>query len=399
MARRGTRRRRGLRAGPAAHWRDLSSHCHFPAKQWSPFRHEDTAIRHALTAALLLGLGAPATASEWSLSPGLNLQHDWLQYRADRVDLGDTHDFRRARFALTAKYGKTLELKAEYDAEATVWTDAFARWSFGSGHALRAGQFKVPIYLDEMTSDKVTLLMEQAAPTAFAIGRRLGVDYAWVAPRWTFAAMAFGQNLQGLNDGEGYAVRGTWLPLQDEGGFVHLGVALATESPDAGTARFAPRPEAGLAGGRLVDTGTLRGVDRIDRLGLEAAWVHGPWLLQSEYITADVDRAGGGFRGDGFYAQAGWLPFGQSRGYRNGVIDAPKGDGTGPAVELGLRLSRVDLDDGAIAGGTQSAIGAGVTWWLRGETRLMANWIHLDSERRGVKDKPNVLEFRAQLAF
>jgi phosphate-selective porin OprO/OprP len=350
-------------------------------------------------ACFLAGLGATLAASDWSLSASMNVQHDWLQYRADRIDLGDANDIRRARFALTAKYDKTLELKAEYDAEATVWTDAFARWSFGGGHALRAGQFKVPIYLDELTSDKVTLLMEQAAPTAFAIGRRLGVDYAWVAPHWTLAAMAFGQNLQGLNDGEGYAVRGTWLPLQGERGFLHLGAAVVTESPDAGTARFAPRPEAGLAGGRLVDTGTLRGVDRIDRIGLEAAWVQGPWLLQSEYIAASVDRTGGGFRGDGYYAQAGWLPFGQARGYKNGVIDAPKGNGTGPAIELGLRFSRVDLDDGAVGGGTQTALGAGVTWWLRGETRLMANWIRLDSERRAVADNPNVLEFRAQMAF
>jgi phosphate-selective porin OprO/OprP len=360
---------------------------------------EAPVVRNALTAAVLVGLAGPVAAWDWSLSPSMNLQHDWLQYRADRTDLGDANAVRRARFALTARYGKAVELKAEYDAKATAWTDAFARWNLGGGHALRAGQFKVPIYLDELTSDRVTLFMEQAAPTAFAVGRRLGFDYTYVAPRWTVAAMAFGQNLQGLNEGEGYAVRGTWLPLQSEGGFLHLGAAVATESPDAGSARFSVRPEAGLAAGRLVDSGTLRDVDRIDRFGLEAAWVHGPWLLQSEYITADVDRAAGDFRGQGWYAQAGWLPFGQSRGYKNGVIDAPKGDGSGPVVELGLRWSRLDLDDGTVAGGTQSALGTGVTWWLKGETRLMANYIRLDIDRRGVSEKPNLLEFRVQLAF
>lgn len=356
-------------------------------------------MRLALTTAVLLGLSAPALADDWTLSPGLNLQHDWLKYRADRIELGDADDFRRVRFALTAKYGKTLEVKAEYDPKATIWTDAFARWTFAGGHALRAGQFKVPIYLDELTSDKVTLLMEQSAPTAFAIGRRLGVDYAYVAPRWTVSAMAFGQNLQGLNDGEGFAVRGTLLPLQHDAGFLHLGAAFASESPDAGSARFAPRPEAGIATGRLVDTGTLRGVDRIDRLGLEAAGVFGPWLVQSELITAEVRRDTAGFRGHGAYLQAGWLPFGQSRGYKSGVMDRPKGDGSGPAIELGLRWSRIDLDDGTVAGGRQQALGAGVTWWLKDETRLMANWIRLDSERRGVEDDPNLLEFRAQWVY
>lgn len=360
----------------------------------------ESAVRRVLTTAVLLCLTAPAAASDWSLTPGLNLQYDWLQYRPDRIDLGDGDDFRRTRFALTAKYAKTLELKAEYDAKATLWTDAFARWTFGGGHALRAGQFKVPLYLYELTSDKVTLLMEQAAPTAFAIGRRLGVEYAYVAPRWTVAAVAFGRNLQGLNDGQGYALRGTWLPVRGEHGFLHVGAAVTTESPDTGTARFSARPEAGIAAGRLVDTGSLRDVDRIDRLGLEVAWVHGPWLLQSEYITADVDHGGGdGFRGEGYYAQAGWLPFGQSRGYRNGAIDAPKGDGTAPVLELGLRWSHVDLDDGAVAGGRQDALGLGLTWWLSGETRLIANWIRLDSARRGVDDDPNLLEFRAQFVY
>ena len=356
-------------------------------------------MRHTLSAAVLLCLAGPAAAGDWTLTPGMNLQHDWLQYRADRVDLGDANEMRRARFSLTARYAKALELRAEYDAKATAWTDVFARWNLGGGHALRAGQFKVPIFLDELTSDRVTLLMEQASPTVFAISRRVGVDYAYVAPRWTVSAMAFGQNLQGLNEGEGYAVRGTWLPLQSDGGFLHLGAAVATESPDGAFVRFAARPEAGIAGGRPIDSGVLRDIDRIDRFGVEAAWVQGPLLLQSEYITADIDRGAGDFRGQGWYAQAGWLPFGQSRGYKNGVIDAPKGDGSGPAIELALRWSRLDLDDGAVAGGTQSALGAGVTWWLKGETRLMANWIRLDIDRRGLRDNPNLLEFRAQLAF
>lgn len=380
----------GAATGRCSNVTFLKTFCH-------PFVMRKSAVGSSLIA-LLQCLAAPA-AADWSLSPSMNLQHDWLQYRADSSDIDDASGMRRARFALTARYGTAVELKAEYEARAAAWTDVFARWNLGGGHALRAGHFKVPIYLDELTSDRVTLLMEQAAPTAFAIGRRLGVDYAYNRPRWTVGAMAFGQNLQGLNEGEGYALRGTWLPLQSEAGFLHLGAAVATESPDGAFVRFAALPEAGIAGSRPVDSGVLRNVDRIDRFGLEAAWVRGPWLLQSEYITADVDRGAGDFSGQGWYAQAGWLPFGQSRGYRNGVIDAPQGDGTGPAIELGLRWSRLDLDDGDVAGGTQSALGAGVTWWLQGQTRLMANWIRLDIDRRGVSENPNLLEFRAQLAF
>lgn len=116
----------------------------------------ETAVRIPLSVAVLCCLATPAVADSWSVSPGLNLQYDWLQYRADRTDLGDADEVRRARFALTARYGKAVELKAEYDAKATAWTDVFARWNLGGAHAVRAGQFKVPIYLDELRACEKT---------------------------------------------------------------------------------------------------------------------------------------------------------------------------------------------------------------------------------------------------
>jgi phosphate-selective porin OprO/OprP len=355
--------------------------------------------RLACSLLALLAPTAPVLADDWSLAGGGNFQYDWLQFRSDQAQVADDDGFRRARFSLTAKYGKTLEIKAEHELVANAWTDAFVRWNVGGGHALRVGQFKQPLYLEELTSDKVTTFMEQASPSAFAIARRLGAEYAYASDRWAVTATTFGQNLQGRNDGTGYALRGTWLPIKDDAGFLHLAAAVATESPDDGTARFAARPEAGLSSRRFADTGILTGVDRIDRMGVEAAWVHGPWLLQSEYITARTTRDAGDFRGDGWYLLGSWFPFGQSRGYRNGAIDGPKVDGDGPALELALRYSRLDLDDGSVAGGEQGITGAGLTWWISSDIRLMANYLRVDSERRGVEDDPNILEFRAQLAF
>jgi phosphate-selective porin OprO/OprP len=355
--------------------------------------------RLAFTLLAVLAPAIPAWADDWTLTPGGNFQYDWVRFRSDRVAVADADDFRRARVSLTAKYGKTLEIKAEHDLKPQVWTDAFVRWNVGGGHSLRVGQFKQPLFLDELTSDKVTVFMEQGAPGAFAIARRLGMEYAYAAERWTLAATTFDQNLQGLNEGTGFAARGTWLATRDDAGFLHLGVAATTESPDAGSARFRARPAAGLGGGRFADTGLLGEVDRITRVGLEAAWVRGPWLLQSEYIAVETSRNGPAFHGDGWYVMGSWFPFGQSRGYKNGVIDAPGIEGSGPALELALRHGQLDLDDGDVAGGQQDTTGAGLTWWISKDIRLMANYLRVDSERRGVSDDPNILEFRAQLAF
>jgi phosphate-selective porin OprO/OprP len=348
---------------------------------------------------LLLAAAVPASADDWTLAAGGNFQYDWLQFRSDRAAVADADDFRRARISLTAKYGKTLELKAEHDLKPQAWTDVFVRWNVGGGHSLRLGQFKQPLYLEELTSDKVSTFMEQGSPSAFAIARRVGVEYAYAADRWAVTTTTFGQTLEGANDGTGFAVRGTWLPLRDDTGFLHLGAAVATESPDAATARFSARPEAGLSVRRFADSGTLAGVDRINRAGLEAALVRGPWLLQSEYLAARATRDGADFSGDGWYVLGSWFPFGQSRGYKNGAIDAPRIEGNGPAIELALRYSHLDLDDGSVAGGEQGIAGAGLTWWISSDIRLMANYLRVDSERRGIADDPNILEFRAQLAF
>ena len=159
--------------------------------------------RLACSLLALLAPTAPALADDWSLAGGGNFQYDWLQFRSDQAQVADDDGFRRARFSLTAKYGKTLEIKAEHELVANAWTDAFVRWNVGGGHALRVGQFKQPLYLEELTSDKVTTYMEQASPSAFAIARRLGAEYAYASDRWAVTATTFGQNLQGRNDGTG----------------------------------------------------------------------------------------------------------------------------------------------------------------------------------------------------
>jgi phosphate-selective porin OprO/OprP len=356
-------------------------------------------LRRPLAAALVLILPSVASADGWTVAGGGNFQYDWARFDADVAPLVDDFDVRRARLSVTAKLDKSIELKAEYDLKPNAWTDVFARWSFAPGHAVRVGQFKQPQYLDELTADKVTLFMEQASPSAFSLARRLGGEYAWTADTWSLTGTVFGQNLQGLNDGTGVAVRGTWLPLRSEDGFLHLAASASRENPDSDSARFSTRPEAALSTRRFADTGTLAGVDSIGRYGVEALWVHGPWLLQGEALRGHFARDAGDFDGNGWYVQTSWLPFGQQRGYKNGALDAPKVAFGDTAIELGARYSRIDLDDGSVRGGRQSNWTLGATWWVSSDIRLLANYIRVDSQRRGVEDDPRILEFRAQLAF
>lgn len=343
---------------------------------------------------------APARAAEgFELTPNGNFQLDWNRYSNDDDAFEDRHDFRRARLGLALKAG-SIDAKIEYDAKPQAWTDAFVRWQLAEGQFLRAGQFKQPIGLEELTPDRVTTFMEQAAPLSLgAISRRSGVDYQLVRPMWTFTVSAFGQNFDGTNPGQGFGARGTWTPVADDTDLLHFGLAATSENPDSDAVRLRARSETSLLDTRLVDTGAFANADRLNRLGLEGAWVHGPWSVQSEYFQVEGTRdAGAEPKGTGWYVFGSWFVTGESRGYKNGAFDTPKLD-DGGAWELGLRYSTVDLDDGPVLGGEQSNWTAGLTYYVSKHVRFMANYVAVDAERRGIESDPDVLEFRAQLTF
>jgi phosphate-selective porin OprO/OprP len=360
-------------------------------------------IRRALTAALALAMAPALTQAAdggWSVAPIGNLQYDFNRFRSDRFQFEDAHGFRRARLGLQVKNGSWFEAKMEFDLEPQQWTDVYVKLASERLGAVKLGHFKQPIGLEELTSSKWVTFMERGLPTALDLARRIGAEYSYAGSNWSVAGSYFTQDSVGANDGDGFALRGTWLPIRDDGDLLHLGVAVTTEDPDSGTARFRARPEARLTDRRLVDTGTLSNVDSIDRFGLEAAWVHGPWSVQSEYLRAEAQRdAGSDVAGNGWYVFGSWFPTGHSRTYKNGAFDAPKLADGEHAWEVGLRYSTIDLDDGGVNGGEQSDWTAGVTFYANKNVRFMANYVNVDSERNNVEDDPNILEFRAQLVF
>src|SRR5579875_3528768 len=165
-------------------------------------------------------------------------------------------------------------------------------------------------------------------------------------------------------------------------------------------ARARARPEVALTPVRLIDTGTLRGVDHIDRAGLEAGWLAGPLLLQSEYLMLRAQRpAARGFTSHGGYVFAAWLLTGETHGYRDsGFIDPVPVNPCG-ALELALRFSTLDLDDAGVTGGRERDWTLGLNWYFERHFKLQANYIRAFSNRGNLHLDPRILALRAQLAF
>src|SRR3546814_6084860 len=233
----------------------------------------------------------------------------------------------------------------------------------------------------------------------FGVSRRLGVAYGYSQDDWSITASSFGREMtSGGDHGSGYGLRGTFAPINQDGNILHFGLSYVNRDTDADTLRLRTRPQADLAGVRLVDSGTLTDTDRLATTGLESFWVRGPFKLQGEYMRGSVSRHDSAdYDATGGYLSALYNLTGESWSYKGGTPGTARP--TDPARgmwQLGLRYDTIDLDDGSVEGGQMDALTAGVNWYWRKNFKFMLNYVQVDSERLGVSDDPDIIEARAQ---
>jgi phosphate-selective porin OprO/OprP len=365
------------------------------------------------------GLNLATLDGDFKLKIGGRLQTDWLWSSDDNAiksDVGEQEDgveIRRARLYFSGLIYGNVEYKLQFDfagGQAALKDAYLCLTDFPLGE-LWMGHFKEPFSLDELTSSKYITFLERALPNIFAPSRNTGFMLHNVTSdeRMTTAIGVFrdtddfGEN---VDDG-GYNITGrvTALPIYENKGanLLHLGAAYSYRNPDD-TIRYRQRPEAHLTD-RFVDTGSFAG-DRVDLVGLEAAWVKGPLSLQGEYMLAKADRLGSGsdVKFDGYYIQASYFLTGEHRNYKTseGAFSRikPKKNYSaagGPgAWEVKARYSGLDLSDKDITGGKLDNISAGLNWYLNPNTKIMWDYVHADKDDVGQAD---MLMMRLQFDF
>lgn len=329
-------------------------------------------------------------------------------------DFEDGTEFRRARLSFEGTIYKNMEFKAQYDfakgdADFRDVYIGFRKVPFVRN--LRIGQFKEPFSLEELTSSNYITFMERSLANTFAPARQGGVMVydSFLKDRMTGAIGVFRHsNDYGDSIAEiSYSVTGrvTALPWYREDGkkLVHLGVAYSHREYED-PVRFRARPEAGLAP-RIVDTGEFV-ADSANLLGLEAAWVHGPFSLQGELIKTFIDGESP-WIGDptlfGAYIQASYFLTGEHRPYKmsEGVFDrvrplANVGEGGWGAWELAARVSYLDLNDDGVRGNRLMDYTLGLNWYLNPNIRVMWNYVYADPSDGG---EVNIFQTRVQIAF
>ena len=353
---------------------------------------------------------APAGAlGEFGVTANWAYDHNGFGHLGQGVDAGafaDDSHFRRREVGVSLGRKDLYDLTVQRDLESETWMDVtvklHSKGLLGRDlGALRVGQFKTPVGFDAVGASRTTPFLEPALPVQAAYaGRRVGAEWSLQRPAYLASVAWFdGNDLEGGNAGSTVAGRAAWVPRNAAGDVLHLGIAASRERPDSETARLRARPEVGLTDVRLVDTGSLAGVDAIRRTGLEGLWIRGPWSLQGEVLDIEASRGDGlaDVSGGGAYLFASWVVTGESRGYKGyatNVVPAATS-----AFEVLLRYSQLDLDDGAVRGGRQSDWTLGGNWYIGKNFKLQANYVFAHARRDGVLRDPEAFGIRAQVHF
>lgn len=382
--------------------------------------------RAALLTALVLPLANTTLAAEpvrFSLDDGLTWRGDGWQANlgatlaidgGDQVSGSGTREdlvLRRLRPNLSVSISPQWSARVEYDFGdvGPGFKNAWVQWRPSARFSVRAGSQFAPFGLENTMSSRTMPWTERTASSSLTAAALTGISARLHDRRWTLAAGVYGNDIADADrrrfDGQSVIARGTFVPVRGEGWLWHVGASGEyREGANDATLRLRARPETAITDDRLVDTGNLAGVEELVTVGVETALRRGPLLLQAEFLQASASRtalAGGDAEFSGGYVSASWFVTGERRDYSEaqGAFGGVEPKRDWGAIEVALRASSLDLDDGLVAGGRQDSLSAHLNWYFRSHSRVSLTWVDTQARRAGLDDDRGYLMLRAQFAF
>ncbi len=356
---------------------------------------------------------------DFTFQPFGRIHLDYAMFDDDKVDHPTGAEFRRARMGMKGKVSKNIGYKIEVDFanERSNFKDVFVNYTGIKNTELRVGSFKTFYGMDNLTSaNQMTFIERAAATSAFTVPEIIGVGAMVHDKNWSLSAGLFNDDAgRGSSDDEAmYATaRATFAPINTDNVTVHLGGAFGYRKPDQAndTFDFDATAENALQSSDSVSA-NFGNVDYAYTYGLEAGLSMGAFHAQGEYFLVDVERQGANraLQFDGGYVEAGYFLTGEHRGYKSkkGVLGGIKpskpfnfSSGDWGALEVAARYSTIDVTDEDILGGEMDNYTLGVNWYLNDHSRIMANYIIVDTDENAVtpNDDPKIMLLRTQISF
>jgi len=318
---------------------------------------------------------------------------------------------RRARWAMKTMIREHWYAEVDFDfaEEKTELKDAYMsyRGLFGGTGHIRVGNFRQPFGLEENITSRNLMFLERSQGTdAFAVGRRMGLEFAKWSHNYRVAVSVFGADVEDFEkpDDEtfSFATRFNYTPINSDRHILLVGASGSLRQTDFNThkARFRTKPETNVADVRFIDTGNIDHVDKYALAAVELGYVNKRFYGQAEYMATNLMRKdfsagpgdipvgykdlsfGGGYAYVAFFLTDDTHPF-DFYAMEPGRVTPSSENG---AWELMARYSTVDMDDGTVdPDGTSHLYGAstsltvGVKYYANSNVNIYLNYGMVDN--------------------
>jgi phosphate-selective porin len=339
--------------------------------------------------------------------------------------LKDRIRLRRAKLTITGEFAENFDFKIEGNFEysdgissnrtAFSGNDIFVNWHQFPEAQIKAGQWKAPFGLEQLTPDEKLFTIERSLPTgAITPERQLGVQL-WGKPftnLWpeqkdllTYYVGIFngnGRNIT-INDNNNFmtVARLELLPFNGklfrQDSSLKLGADVLNSRDDAGTnisqtLNLKVAADGSLSPFILPTAPGISGADERTAWSVDAWFTLGPFDLIGEYLSEDVDGRTVAGKAPGFadFSPHGWY-------VQCSYFIIPK--------KLQAVVKWEELDPGQLPDDGIHSITGGLNYYINGDSlKLMANYIHTWSDFRKANpqfgdDQFDEVIMRLQLQF
>ncbi|MDB4297515.1 OprO/OprP family phosphate-selective porin [Flavobacteriaceae bacterium] len=253
---------------------------------------------------------------------------------------------------------------------------------------VRVGQVKEPLRLEVLNSSNYLTFIERSFNVDFMLIRNSGIllknsfNDQKLSYQLGFFRQADGSTGNDTVGNNNLTITGRLASLivNKENQFLHIAAGSSYRTYDSDEYRVASKPEANLSLLKYSDTNVLTDVDKVNIYQAEVAYGVGAFNFQTEYLTSLVDKVNETLQLNTYYGQVSYFLTKEHKELKSSYagfkrIKPLKSygiDGYG-ALELALRYSYNDLNDGSIAGGEMSNVTFGVNWYLTSSTKVLFN--------------------------
>lgn len=354
------------------------------------------------------GLGIQSADGKNSIKFIGRVHMDYRNFSSDATGADGYQDLmqiRRARAGFEGIFLKDFDYKLFMDIGAgtgmasstTTMDEGYIGYSYNSSLKFRAGKFKMPFSLEQLTSSNNIDFMERS------LGGQIEGE---LVPAKEIGAMVFGAPMKGttyaaaLSQGPTATSKSDNLSSPDFIGrltanfselmgrndeVAHLGIAYSTGEISTAVTPASKTTEARVASAFFSGGAAQAGASR-ERQGIELAYATGPFKVQGEMMKASYDNvttADVSYKTN--YVQAVYNLTGESHNYSgsSGTFGwiKPKSvftnDGGTGALQIGIRYSKFDASDISVSAGKTNGADAmtyGLTWFMNDNARLMLNY-------------------------